>query len=113
VAAINRLGASRLVLCEGFTSFRSAARAAWVPKPFSRLVPPIWHAREPLANCKVPVLIVHGEKDTLFPVAMAHDLASFCGAEKEVVLVPNTAHNQPFRKPHLAYWGPIIDWISR
>jgi alpha-beta hydrolase superfamily lysophospholipase len=119
VATINQLcagresGALRLVLCEAFTSFRGAAKAAWFPKPLTKLVPPIWHAQEPLASCGVPVLIVHGEKDTLFPVRMAHDLAGFCAAKAHVVLVPDTAHNQPFRKPHLDYWGPVIDWVSR
>jgi uncharacterized protein len=112
-ATINQLGAHRLILCEAFTSFRNAATAGWIPKPLAQLVPPIWHAQEPLSQCRLPVLIVHGEKDTLFPVQMASDLASFCSPKAQVVLVPDTAHNQPFRKPHLSYWGPIIEWISR
>ncbi len=66
-----------------------------------------------LALCKRPVLIVHGEKDRLFPIAMARELAGWCEPRAEVVLVPNTTHNQPFRKPHLSYWGPIIEWLRR
>jgi pimeloyl-ACP methyl ester carboxylesterase len=61
----------------------------------------------------VPVLIVHGEKDRLFPVAMARELAGWCEPRAEVVVVPNTTHNQPFREPHLSYWGPIIDWVCK
>jgi pimeloyl-ACP methyl ester carboxylesterase len=59
----------------------------------------------------MPVLIVHGEKDRLFPVAMAHELAGWCAPRAKVVLVANTRHNQPFRKPQLSYWGPIVEWI--
>jgi len=111
IAIIDRLGAQRLILCEAFTSFRHAAVSVGIPRPLARLVPPIWHAQQRLAECKVPVLVVHGEKDRLFPVAMARELAGWCEPRAEVVVVPNTTHNQPFRKPHISYWGPIIDWI--
>ena len=112
-AVLQRIGAHRLILCEAFTSFRHAAFSIGIPRPLARLVPPIWHAQALLAQCRLPVLIVHGEKDRLFPVAMARELAGWCEPRAEVVLVPNTTHNQPFRKPHLSYWGPIIEWLSR
>lgn len=112
-AIVDRLGAQRLILCEAFTSFRSAAVSAGIPRPFAGLVPPIWDAQRRLAECKLPVLIVHGEKDRLFPVAMARELAGWCQPRAEVVLVPNTTHNQPFRKPRISYWGPIIEWICK
>jgi alpha-beta hydrolase superfamily lysophospholipase len=113
IAAIDRLAARRLILCEAFTSFRHAAVSVGIPRPLARLVPPIWHAQPPLSRCKLPVLIVHGEKDRLFPIAMARELAGMCEPRAEVVLVPNTTHNQPFRKPHLSYWGPIIEWMCK
>ncbi len=111
-AIINHIGAHRLVLCEAFTSFRDAATASWLPKPFAALAPPIWHARPPLSKCRLPVLIVHGEKDRVFPARMASELAGYCASKAEIVVVPDTAHNQPFRKPRLDYWGPIINWVS-
>jgi alpha-beta hydrolase superfamily lysophospholipase len=112
-ATVHRLAARRLILCEAFTSFRHAAASVGIPRPLARLVPPIWNAQPRLAECKLPVLIVHGEKDRLFPIAMAHELAGWCEPRAEVVLVASTAHNQPFRKPHLSYWGPIIEWLGK
>jgi alpha-beta hydrolase superfamily lysophospholipase len=112
-AAIHQLNAHRLILCEAFTSFRGAATAAWVPKGLTHLVPPIWHAQQPLADCCVPVLIVHGEKDRLFPAKMAHELAGWCSPAAEIQLIPGTSHNQPFRRPHLNYWGPIVAWLGK
>ncbi|HVN92297.1 MAG TPA: alpha/beta fold hydrolase [Terracidiphilus sp.] len=112
-ATVHRVRAERLILCQAFTSFRSAAAACGIPRALDRFVPPIWNANTSLANCKLPVLIVHGEKDRLFPVEMAHELAGCCAAGAEVVLVPNTSHNQPFRKPRMDYWGMISDWIAR
>jgi uncharacterized protein len=112
-ATINRLDAHGLILCQAFTSFRHAAKAAWIPKGLSRLVPPIWHAHQPLAVCRVPVLIVHGEKDRLFSPKMASELAAYCSPAAKVLLIPGTSHNQPFRQPHLNYWGPIISWLGK
>jgi uncharacterized protein len=112
-ATINQLDARNLILCEAFTSFRDAAAAAWVPKALARLVPPIWDACPPLSKCKLPVLIVHGEKDWLFPKEMAAELAGYCSPKAEVVLIPDTTHNQPFRTPRIEYWGPVIAQASR
>lgn len=112
VATVSKLSADQLILCEAFTSFREAAVSAWLPKPLASLAPPIWHARESLSHSALPVLIVHGEKDRLFPVRMVNELAGYCSPRAEIVLVPDTAHNQPFRKPHLAYWGPIVAWLG-
>jgi hypothetical protein len=113
IATVDRLVAQRLILCQAFTSFRHAAVSIGVPRRLARLVPPIWHAQQRLAECKLPVLIVHAEKDRQFPVAMAHELAGWCEPRAEVVLIPNTTHNQPFSKPHLSYWGPIIAWLCK
>ena len=112
-AMIHRVGAKRLILCEAFTSFRHAAASVGIPRPLKHFVPPIWNAQPPLARCKMPVLIVHGEKDRLFPIAMAHELAGWCEPRAEVIVVPNTKHNQPFHKPHISYWGPIVEWLMR
>jgi hypothetical protein len=112
-AALSRIPAESLILCEAFTSFRAAARAAGVPKVFASLVPPIWNAEDSLRGCALPVLIVHGERDRLFPVSMARELAGICGARGELVVVPGVAHNQPFRRPEVGYWGPIARWLGR
>jgi hypothetical protein len=112
-AAIHRVPAERLILCEAFTSFRNAAAGCGIPRALAGLVPPIWHAQTALAKCDLPVLVVHGEEDRLFPIAMAHELASWCEPAAEAILVPATTHNQPFRKPHTAYWGPIVEWLGR
>jgi pimeloyl-ACP methyl ester carboxylesterase len=110
-AIVNRVPANRLVLCAAFTSFRDAARSVGIPARLSPLVPPIWSAQESLRGCVLPVLVVHGEKDSLFPVRMARELVACCGPNATLIVVPDTAHNQPFRKPQLSYWGPIVSHL--
>jgi pimeloyl-ACP methyl ester carboxylesterase len=111
-AIANTAAPDYLILCAAFTSFRDALRSLGLPVRFTPLVPPLWSAQQSLRDCRIPVLVVHGENDRLFPVQMARDLASCCPTPAEVIIVPNFTHNQPFRKPDLAFWGPIISHIT-
>ena len=108
---LNRVSAERLVLCAGFSSFRKAARAAWFPGFLSPLVPPIWSAADTLRNCKLPILIVQGDHDRLFPMQMAHDLVACSGGRADLLVLPARSHNEPFYHPQMHYWGPIIAWL--
>ena len=110
-AIIHKVPAHRLVLCAAFTSLRNAAVSIGFPKALVSLVPPVWDAKDALCNCPIPVLVVHGEKDRLFPVRMAQELIALCGSQSELVIVPTVAHNQPFRRPQLSYWGTIVSWL--
>jgi len=111
-AVIGRVPASRLVLCAGFTSFRAAAHSVGVPARISKFIPRLfWQAEESLRDCRIPILVVHGDRDRLFPVRMAAELAACCGAEERIV--PNLRHAEPYYRPQLAFWGPIVDWIER
>jgi len=112
-AILSRVEADRLVLCAGFSSFRAAARAGGVPAFLSPLVPPIWDAAASLPACKLPVLVVHSTADGLFPVEMARDIISACGGNAELLLVHGIGHKEPFYKPDLSYWGPIITWLGK
>jgi uncharacterized protein len=108
-AIIRRVLADRLILCAAFTSFRAAAQSLGFPKFLTGTVPHLWRADESLRGYPTPVLIVHGERDELFPVAMAEELASYC--ESELVVVPGMTHNEPFYAPDIAYWGLILSRI--
>jgi alpha-beta hydrolase superfamily lysophospholipase len=112
-AILNRVNADRLVLCAGYSSFRKAARAAWIPGFLSPLVPPIWSAEDALRACSLPILIVQGDQDRLFPMKMAHELVSCCGNSAELLILPARSHNHPFYYPQMSYWGPIISWLLR
>jgi alpha-beta hydrolase superfamily lysophospholipase len=110
-AIIHKVPARCLVLCAAFTSLRKAAVSIGFPKAVVSLAPPIWDAADALRACPVPVLVVHGERDRLFPVRMAQELIGCCGSQSELVIVPTVAHNQPFRRPQLSYWEAIISWL--
>jgi pimeloyl-ACP methyl ester carboxylesterase len=105
---IGKVPAHRLVLCGAFTSLRKAAVSAGIPQVFQFGVPAIWDTEDALRRCSVPVLVVHGEKDRLFPVSMAEQLAASCASPCELVIVPNVSHADPFYHPQRSYWGSIV-----
>jgi alpha-beta hydrolase superfamily lysophospholipase len=112
-AILNRVTADRLILCAGYTSFRNAARAAWIPPFLSFLVPPIWSAKDSLCNCNLPILIVQGTHDRLFNKRMANDLLACCNGRAELLVLPARSHNEPFYNPQPHYWQPIINWLGK
>jgi len=107
-AIMDRISPKHLVLCAAFTSFQAATCAVGLPKRLAFVAPPIWNTSECLRRCPSPPLIIHGGGDRLFPQQMALDLAARCQPSAEFVIVANQRHNEPFRRPHLSYWGNII-----
>jgi hypothetical protein len=110
-AAMQRMKASRLVLCAGFPSFQDAACRVGVPQRWKRIAPPIWRAEESLRGCTAPVLVVHAAEDRLFPVKLGEELHAACGPGAEWLLIPRYGHNEPFNFPRMDYWGPILRWL--
>ena len=107
-AIVSRVPAHRLVLCAAFTSLRKASGCIGVPRSCWPGVPPVWNTEEALRNCSIPVLIVHGEKDRLFPVSMARELKECCAGNCELAIIPGATHNDPFYHPQQSYWGDIV-----
>lgn len=108
-AVINRVEARRLVLCASFPSLRWAAKRSGLPGWTAGLLPDIWDNVESLRSGGVPVLVLHGAEDRLFPVAGAEMIVEACGAPCELVVVPGVGHNAPIFAPGMAFWGPVID----
>jgi hypothetical protein len=107
-AILNRIDVDRLILCSAFTSFREAACVLGLPRLLCPVLPSIWSGKESLGQSSLPVLIVHCERDRAFPVRMASELASWCGANAELVVVSDQRHNEPFFKPQMSYWGHVL-----
>lgn len=110
-AVLPRVPAKSLLLCAAFTSIRDAARGVGMFGILAYATPVIWDSAESLRSCEIPVQIVHGEKDRLFPVTMASALKAACSSRAELVIVPSVGHNEPFWRPQLSYWGPIITYL--
>ncbi|WP_263385711.1 alpha/beta hydrolase [Granulicella arctica] len=107
VAVAPRLKPSKLIICAGFSSLRKAAASLGVPGPCTRLLPPIWSNVDALKTSTLPVLILHGDADDMFPPEMARQLGSSCGSNCEVIVVAGLSHNGPMYRPDIAYWSLV------
>ena len=105
-----------LILCQAFTSLRLAA-ASVAPAALSTLLPDIWQTHRTIADISLPLLLVHGDADELFPTSMAQQIESAAKIRSrhsvELVQPTGFTHNEPYARPTLAYWQPIIDFVQR
>jgi fermentation-respiration switch protein FrsA (DUF1100 family) len=63
----------------------------------------------------MPLLLVHGDQDELFPVAHSHRLhasATAAGRNARSVAPVGFTHNSPYLRPSLLYWQPILDFLE-
>ena len=51
-------------------------------------------AIEQVSKTKVPILFVHGEKDTMVPFFMVQELYDACPSKKQLLTVPEAAHGE-------------------
>lgn len=111
-AVANRLPIERLVLCEAYTSFRAASRATGLPGFAVGMVPDVWRSADALRDCKVPVLVLHGECDRLFPVAMGAELAAAAGTHGKLAVIQGMGHSDLHRKARKQDWRVILECVT-
>ena len=112
-AVASRVTAYRLVLCAVFPSLHGSGCRAWGSRTaLASLLPRIWNTEEAVRTLTVPVIIVQGERDRLFPPQLARRVAEACVGPCEMLVVPGLTHNGPISRPHAAYWALIADRIA-
>jgi len=109
-----------LILAQGFTTLREAAksvlRTAHLPTALCKLLPDTWRNTQALTATRCTILIVHGESDYLFPVAMGQELFSSAqlrpGCRQSLLTPAGFDHSDPMLGPMVkAYWHPILEFI--
>ena len=67
---------------------------------------------EQVKKAKVPILIVHGEKDPMVPSYMAEKIYSACGSEKQLMVVPEAAHAESIAFAPEEYYKNIHEFFG-
>lgn len=65
-----------------------------------------------LMNTKIPVLIIHGDKDTQAPVAMAYRLNNSCKSEKQMLIIRGAGHTDCYKIDPLRYENAVYEFIK-
>ena len=70
-------------------------------------------ACQALAQTKIPVLILHGDKDTVAPLSMAYRLYNSCGGQKELHVFSGADHGESFWKEPERYERILTAFIEK
>ncbi|MGW5313402.1 alpha/beta hydrolase [Nocardia thailandica] len=101
-----------LTLLSSFSSMRDAARAVYPVLP-APLIPDAYPSARRLASLRVPVLVLHGDRDELIPLRQAERNHAAAAGPKRLVVVPGAGHTDvpTVLGPR---WGELLaDWSAR
>lgn len=66
-----------------------------------------YSALEAVKQAKVPILLIHGEADTMVPCEMAHALKEACAAPVTLLTVPGAPHGISYYVDNAAYCAAV------
>jgi fermentation-respiration switch protein FrsA (DUF1100 family) len=84
--------AAGLVLEAPFTSAVAVGALAYPFLPVSLLLTDRYETRAYITSVRMPLLILHGERDRTIPVAMGRELFRLASAPKRLAVFPNGGH---------------------
>jgi len=65
-----------------------------------------------LAHTDIPLLIIHGDRDTQAPLSMAYKLYDSCNSEKQLYIVHGADHSENYRKDPEGYEKVVTKFIE-
>ena len=66
-----------------------------------------------LAQTNIPLLIIHGDKDTLAPISMAYRIYDSCVSEKQLYIVPDADHAETYKANSIKYENIVTEFIEQ
>jgi hypothetical protein len=111
-----RLAAARpaggLILDAPYTSILEVAKGAYPFLPVDIFLKDRYETRNIIGKLQVPLLILHGERDEVIPVAMGRKLAKLANEPKRLVTFPNAGHMDIYVDGNRGLEA-VRDWIGK
>lgn len=70
------------------------------------------NAKQEVKKATVPILFIHGEKDTFVPVRMCKEIYECCASTKKILIVEGAAHGESYYKDTKAYEAALDDFLD-
>ena len=96
----------------GFASARAAVRGSPVLAVLSLLASYRFPAGEFLARAGTPVLMLHGDRDSVIPYALGRELFEQSPQPKTFVTIAGGDHNDAAAPDSAAYWAAIDGFVA-
>lgn len=68
---------------------------------------------ESVKNAKVPMLFIHGSKDSFIPVQMCYEIYDSCASEKDILIVDGAVHIESYYMARTAYENKLTEFLAR
>jgi fermentation-respiration switch protein FrsA (DUF1100 family) len=101
-----------VIIEAGFANARAAVRESPVLAALSFLASYRFPAGEYLNRAQAPVLVMHGDRDSVIPYALGRELFESITAPKEFVTIRGGDHNDAVAPDAAAYWAAIERFIT-
>lgn len=101
-----------IIIEAGFPSARAAIKGSPLLAALSVFSSYRFPAGEFLARAPAPVLVMHGDRDSVIPFALGRELFDRIGGAKEFVVIPGGDHNDAVAPDAPAYWAAVDRFIS-
>jgi uncharacterized protein len=100
-----------LILESTFTSIRQAARAHYpfIPRV---LVPDAYPSLRQISRLTVPLLVLHGDRDDVVPLAHGQALFEAATEPKRIRVFPGLGHNDLVARAGHEYADEIVNWAT-
>lgn len=109
--------AAGLILEAAFPSIEAVARRMFGGMPAHLLLKSRFPLVETLGNVKAPVLVLHGDRDSMIPFEMGREVFRAAREPKRFYRIAGAAHNDTCEKGGAAYleeiFGFVREWAGR
>lgn len=70
------------------------------------------NAANEVKKATVPILLIHGTKDTFVPCGMCQEIYNNCASEKDMLLVQGAGHVEAFYKDRVLYENKLTNFLE-
>lgn len=104
--------AGGLILDAPYTSILEVAKLAYRYLPVDTFLKDRYETRTIIGKVHMPLLIMHGERDTVIPVAMGRELARLANEPKSLITFPRAGHMDIYVDGNPGM-DAVRDWIGK
>lgn len=101
-----------VVIEAGFPSARAAVRSSPLLAALSLFATYRFPAGEYLNRAAAPVLVMHGDADSVIPFALGRELFDSITAPKEFVVIRGGDHNDAVAPDQAVYWSAVDRFVT-
>ncbi|MGH7455898.1 MAG: alpha/beta hydrolase, partial [bacterium] len=102
-----------LILESSFTNATDMAKLMFGPIPLYWLTSMKWASDEKIGAIKIPKLFLHGERDSIIPLALGQKLFATAAPPKEFVVLARADHNDTFIAGGEEYYQAIRKFVEQ